>query len=76
MFSFFITRLVFRVIGYLIENLISIVCFAKICEELQSSMLTPGISRVVSQSRVKQLRLGAALVRVLVCPEPLRASCP
>lgn len=39
-------------VGYLIENFISVVCFAN---TRQSSTLTPGISSVFGQSRGKQL---------------------
>lgn len=68
-----ITRLIFRVVGYLIENFLSTVCFANIYMESQSSRLTPGISGMLSQRRAKQLRLGAVLARLLVCPELLHA---
>lgn len=48
-FSLPITRLRFRVVGYLLENFVSIACFANTYKESQSSVLKPGISRALGQ---------------------------
>jgi len=57
------------VVGYFIENFVSVVYFVNICKESQSpSVQTPGTSWQ------EQLRLGAALARLWVCPELLHTQ--